>query len=176
MKTKKIAFCGIMAALATVVMLTGYFPYLTYTVPCVAALAIMVVVLEFGKLYGLMTFLASILPVMLFCEPECKLVYVFAVGYYPVLKCLYERLHHRVLEYVLKWVGFNVSLVLIYLLATFVFGVTYEELQGAGSLIIGGFLIAANVVLFLYDFLLTRLAGLYFERFHRTVSRILKKK
>lgn len=72
MKTKKIAFGGMLAALATVLMLMGYFPYLTYAVPCVASLAVMVAVLECGRLYGLLVYLASVLPVMIFCEPECS--------------------------------------------------------------------------------------------------------
>lgn len=175
MKTKKIAFGGMLAALATVLMLIGYFPYLTYAVPCVASLAVMVAVLECGRLYGLLVYLASVLPVMIFCEPECKLVYTFVVGFYPILKALYEKLPNRVLEYGCKLLGFQVSLLAVYLLSTFVFGVTYSDLAGLGRAALIVFWLAANAVFLLYDRLLGQLAPLYFNRFHRTVSRMLKK-
>lgn len=176
MKTKKIALCSVLAALATVVMLVGYFPYLTYAVPCVASLAVMVAVLECGPLYGFMTYLASVLPVLLFCEPECKLVYVFAVGFYPALKCVYEKLSNCVLEYILKLAGFQCSLLLVYVFSTFVFGVSYSELAGLGRVAVIAFWLAANVVFLLYDRLLAQVSVLYFERFHRYVSRMLRHK
>ena len=47
--SKKITFSAIMAALATVIMLVSYFPYLTYAVPAIAGLCIMVVVIEINK-------------------------------------------------------------------------------------------------------------------------------
>ena len=80
-----------MAALATVLMLVGYFPYLTYAVPCIASLAIMAVVIELNKKSAFLTYLASLLPIFLFCEMESKLLYICLVGFYPILKALFEN-------------------------------------------------------------------------------------
>ena len=163
-----------MAALATVLMLIGYFPYLTYAVPCIASLAIMAVVIELNKKAAFLTYLASLLPIFLFCEIESKLLYICLVGFYPILKALFEKLPSRTLEYLLKIVTLNVAVFLIYIASTFVLGISFDdmgELGKYGSVIL---IIAANVAFLAYDFCLTTMAQFYIIRIHKSVKKLLK--
>ena len=174
MKTKNITFCGISAAAATVIMITAYFPYLTYAIPCIASLVIMAVVIELGNKYAFATYLASLLPVFLFCETEAKLLYICLVGFYPILKAVFEKVKIRALEYILKFILVNAAVFAIYLLSTFVFGIPIDdmgELGKYGSVIL---LAAANITFFLYDMCIGKMALFYIIRIHPSVKKMLK--
>ncbi len=174
MKTKQITFCAMMAALATVLMLVGYFPYLTYAVPCIASLPIMAVVIERNVKSALITYIVSVLPVFLFCEPESKLLYICFVGFYPALKAVLERLNHRLPEFLLKFLCFNVGVGVIYLLSTYVFGISFDDLGTLGQYGAAIFLVLANAVFFAYDFCISKMAVFYLYRLHPTVQKMLK--
>ena len=64
--TKKITLCGIFVALSVAIMLVSYFPYLTYSVPAVAGLCIMVIVIEYNWKWAFLGYLASAFLVFLF--------------------------------------------------------------------------------------------------------------
>lgn len=175
MKTKQISFCGIMAALATVFMLAAWFPFVTYAVPCTAALTIMVVLIEYGQTAAFLTYLVSTVPIMLFAQGEAKLIYVFFAGFYPVLKAILEKLSNRVFEYALKLILFNLFVGIIYIVATFIFGISYDDLGELGRYGVGIFLVLANLVFVAFDFCISKMAEFYIIRFHKTVSKMLKK-
>ena len=96
-QTVKITFCGIIAALSAVFMLLSYFPYLTYAVPAVAGLLIMITVIEAGHKWGIGAYIAASALVFLFAEPEGKLLYICFFGYYPILKAVFDRRKSRAL-------------------------------------------------------------------------------
>ncbi len=174
MKIRYISFCGMMAALATVLMLVGYFPYLTYAVPCVASLPIMIVVIELDKKSAFFTYLASLLPVFLFCEPESKMVYVCLTGVYPVLKALFESGKNWLLEWMLKLAFFAAGTGLIYLLSTYLFSISFSDLGEFGRYGVFAFLFVALLVFIAYDFCIFKMAEFYLYRFHSLVKRMLK--
>lgn len=90
-KTGKITFSSILAALASVFMITSFFPYLTYGIPALASLFIMVAVLEMGVKWGFAVYIVSaVLVCILPGDPEAKLIFISLLGYYPVLKALLE--------------------------------------------------------------------------------------
>ena len=164
-----------MAGLATVLMMVAWFPYVTYAVPLTASLAIMVVLIEYGKTAAISTYLASVIPIMLFAEGEAKLIYVLFAGFYPVLKAVLEKINNRFFEFILKFLSFNFSVFLIYLLASFVFGISYDDLGELGKYGAPVFLSLVNIVFFIFDFCLSKMAILYIIRFHKAVEKILKK-
>lgn len=175
MKTKQITFCALMAALTAVIMQLAWFPYITYAVPCVASLTIMVVTIEYNKRWAILTYVISLLPIMLFCEGEAKLLFLCFMGFYPILKALLERLKSRPLEYIIKIICFNLSVLAIYLLSTFVFGVSYDDLGELGKYGAAVFIALANITFIAYDFCITKMAEYYLLKFHSTVEKMLKK-
>ena len=174
MKTKKITFCGISAALATVIMLTGYFPYLTYAIPCIASLVVMGVVIELGVKYAFATYLASALPVFLFCEKESMILYFCLMGFYPPLKAIFEKIPNRFLEYVLKFALCNAAFFAVYYLSTFVIGIPIDELGEFGKYGAIILLVTANVAFLLYDICITKLSYSYMILIHPKIKKMLK--
>lgn len=161
-KTKKITFCSMMAALASAFMLTSYFPYLTYAIPAISGLFIMVNVIEFGCKWGFVSYLASAFPVFLLAETESKLMYVCFFGFYPVIKALTEKMGKPILEWIIKFIVFNASVITVYLLLSGVFGMSLEdfgELGKYGAYILLGM---GNIVFVLYDIAVSRMAMFYF--------------
>jgi len=173
--TKKVVFCGLMAAVATVIMLVAYFPYLTYAVPAVASLAIMVCLIELGVKWSFMAYLASILPVFLFCENEAKLLYIVFFGFYPIIKVLIEKISSRVIEWLVKLVIFNAIIVTTYFVLSNLMGVRIDEISFVGGYTIAILLFLGNIVFVLYDICIERMAALYMVRLHNVVKRFLSR-
>lgn len=173
--SKQIAFCGIMAALASALMLVSYFPYLTYSVPCIAGLISMIVIIELSEKWAWACYAVSGIITLFFAEPEAKLLYIFFFGYYPALKVAIERIPWRAVSTLLKFFSFNVSVVLAYLLFAGLFGVDLSSLNEFGKYSILIFLGLGNILFLVYDKLIERLASQYMIRLHRSVASLMKK-
>lgn len=163
-----------MAALATVLMLAAYFPFITYAVPCMASLAVMAVVIELNKKAALLTYIASILPVFLFCETESKILYIVFTGFYPIIKALLESIPLKPVEYLLKFLCFNLSVTAVYFISTLLFGISFEDLGELGKY--GGiiFIALANFAFIAYDFCVSRMSQFYMIFIHRHIKKMLK--
>lgn len=175
LKNKQITFCAIMAALSAVIMMGGWFPYFTYAIPCVSSLTAMVVTIEYDKKSAFLTYLVSLLPIMLFCEIESKILYLCFAGFYPPLKALIERIPSRPIEFLVKAFCFNIGVGLVYVFSTFIFGVTFDdvgELGRYGAIVL---LVLANITFIAYDFCITKMAEFYILKFHSKISKIFKK-
>lgn len=172
--TARITLCAMMAALASLFMLTSYFPYLTYAIPAVAGLFIMVAVIEINAKWATAAYVASAVIVALIAEPEAKMLYVLFFGYYPVLKAVFEKLKSRLLEYVLKFAVFNAAVIFAYSVVATLIGVDLSDMGDFGKYSSIVLLIAANVVFVVYDLAVTKMAQFYIIRIHPQLSKILK--
>lgn len=161
-----------LGALATVFMLTAYFPYITYSVPLIASVFVMIAVIETGKLWGLFTYIAAAVLTLLFAEPQAKLIFVCFAGFYPVLKAIFEGFKSRIPEYILKFATFNFCVVTVYLFFSSAFGLSEMSDFGIYGLFI--LLLGANFIFFIYDVILTRLADFYMWRLHPKVTKFIK--
>ena len=175
-QTVKITFCGIIAALSAVFMLLSYFPYLTYAVPAVAGLLIMITVIEAGYKWALGAYIAASVLVFLFAEPEGKLLYICFFGYYPILKAVFDRRKSRALEWILKLAVFNAAIIAVYFVLARAFGVSVEEFGEFGKYSEYIFLLLGNAVFVLYDIAVSRSAAVYMHMLHPRVQRILRGK
>ncbi len=172
--TKKITFCAIMSALAAVIMLVSYFPYFTYAVPALAGLCVMVVVIEIGCKWAFFTYLTSAFLAFLFAETESKLIYICFFGFYPIIKCLVEKLGKPVTEWILKLLTFNACVVSLYFIFAEVLMLSFDDmgkLAEYGAVIL---LILGNIVFVVYDFAVSRLSFTYYDRFHSKIQKLLK--
>ena len=152
-------------------MLLSYFPYLTYAVPAVAGLLIMVAVIEAGYKWALGAYAAASVLVFLFAEPEGKLLYICFFGYYPILKAVFDRRKSRIVEWVLKLAYFNLAMLLLVLTAALVLSLPE---------ITRGYIIAlfalGNFTFVIYDILLSMLIFLYISKYRKLfrIDRLLK--
>lgn len=174
--TTKTALCGIIAALSATLMLLSYFPYLTYAVPAVSGLFMMILVIEADLKWAMYGYFASAVLVLLLAETEAKLMYVFLFGFYPILKAALERIKKPIFEWITKFLVFNAAVFTVYAGASFVFGISFDDFGDLGKYGAYILLAAANVVFLLYDIAVSRMAALYMMRLHPQVERLLKRK
>ena len=172
--TKKITLCGMVASLAIVIMLTSYFPYLTYAIPALAGIFMMVPLIECGVAWAFGTYIASAAIIFITGETESKLLYVLFLGYYPILKSLIEKINKQAIEWVLKLICFNVAAVAFYYLSSMIFAVSFDDFGEWGKYGALIFLSLCNVVFVIYDIGISRIASYYIIALHDKVKRIVK--
>lgn len=172
--TKKITLCGLVAAVSVVVMLTSYFPYLTYAIPALAGLFMMVPLIECGASWAFGTYVVSAMIIFITGEMKAKILYVMFLGYYPILKSLIEKINKQAVEWALKLVCFNIAAIAFYYVSTVVFGISYDDFGEWGKYGALLFLALCNIVFVLYDIGISRVASYYMFALHDKVKRILK--
>ena len=168
-KTFRIAFGGVISALCIVLLLcTGLFPFATVALPAAAGVLMVPVVVELGVKWGYLVY-AVVAVVAFFATPELSamLMFVFFFGYYPIVKSSIERIHKRMLEWAMKFLIANAALILLFLLAQWIFGLDaiLPEVKIFGKLTFLVLWLAANAVFLVYDLALTRLVGAYVRWF-----------
>lgn len=167
-KTMRIAFCGMMTALAVVLMLLGgLVPVLLYVSPLVAGLLLLVVLVEYSRKAAWLTWLATALCILFVgVDKEAAFFYLFA-GYYPILKWDIERkIPSGIRRTAVKLLLFTASSGLMYLLLSLVFPAQSiaAEFGSAGLWTWLALVVLMVFCLLLYDRALVSLAILYERR------------
>lgn len=173
-RNTKLTLSAIMAALATAVMLLSYFPYLTYAIPAVAGLFIMVALIEANWKWALSAYVVSAILTFLFAEPESKLMYICFFGYYPIVKAFIEKINKNVPEWILKIAVFNIAVVSAYFIFSSALGVSISDFEILGKYGVVVFLLAGNVVFVAYDIAVSKMATVYFGVLHQRLKKLLK--
>lgn len=166
-KSKAVATAGMLAALAVVILLLGsMFELLDLSAAAMAALVIMVAVIDLGNGWAFGVYLASaVLSVLLFPK-TATVVFAAFLGYYPILKVYLDRIRPKFFQYAVKLIVFNAFLYIALLLA--------EKLLGAGnewsSL---GYLLflLGNLTFIVFDFAIERLSLFYIRKIKKHLHR-----
>ena len=174
--TRRLAFCGVIAALSVVVLfLTGIVPVATIALPAVAGCLLIAVVAETNVRYGFAVYLvSSLFSALLTPDREAALLYIIFFGYYPVLYGLLTRIRSRALCWAAKLSVFNAAMVLEAVLAVLFLQIPVEEMLPFGWVSIPVMLLLLNAVFVLYDLSLNGLIVLYIRRLHPVVGKYLK--
>ena len=165
-----------MAALACVFMLISYFPYLTYAIPAISGLFIMIVLIEIDFKWALVAYFSSVVIVFLTAEPESKLLYVFLFGYYPILKGLIEKIKKPFTEWVLKIAVFNTSVLIVYFVFAGMFGISLDGFDDFGKYSAAVTLAVGNAAFVLYDIAISKMAVVYISLVQPKLRKIFKNK
>ena len=164
---RRIALSGMMAALATAILLMGgVIPAATFVGPATAGLLLIPVFIEGGRRMALGAWLAiSALSLMLCADKEAALLFAF-LGWYPAVKW---RLDAKLPG----WRGLPVKLLLwngcagaLAAMIFFVFRMdqVIAEYREMGRAMLIAFILLANVTLVLYDRLMGILAMVYLKK------------
>lgn len=167
----KIALSGSVTALSFVLMMiTSVIPVGTYAFPAIAGALLCVLVIEFGQVWAWSSFAAvSLLALFLCTDKEAALYYVAFFGFYPIIKAKLEQMKNKYLQWVLKFLVFNVCIVAAFYISIYLLGVPTESFTVLGFYVPVVFLVAGNVVFILYDILISRIIALYVNRLRRMV-------
>ena len=112
---------GIASALCLLLMLLTIIPIATYTMPALAGMVLIVVVIENGYSTAAMVYAAvSFLSLFICPDKEAAVLFVGFFGYYPILKGKLEKIRSRALEYAAKFLVFNIAVIASYLVIIYV--------------------------------------------------------
>ncbi len=120
--SSKTALGGIIAALSvTTMFLTAVFTTLSYALPAAAGILLVVVVIDVDKKWAFGVYAATaLLALLVLPNKEAAVMYVLFFGHYPIVKAVLEKRLRGVLLWVVKFVIFNVSVVLAYVIILYV--------------------------------------------------------
>ena len=167
MKSREIALCGMMNALAVVLLsLGGMVPIATYCAPLLAMAVLLPVQEEYGNKLAITAWVSvSLLALMLTPDRETALVYVF-FGWYPVVRPRIAALPSRLVRLAVKLIIANGTILLLYGLVLRLMGLTADLLAGT-FLLNAALLIMVNIVFLLLDLALARLTVLWHRKFRK---------
>ena len=154
-KTRYTTISGMVSALSVVIMLlTNIMPSMMYVIPIITGAIVFAVNEIIGKKWALgVFFVTSFISFVLLTDKEAALNYTLFFGYYPLLKPLYEKLP-KVLSWGVKVLTFNVALVTIGLIVTFIFKLPFLD-EDMGKFTIQIFAVLFNIVFVMYDIMFT---------------------
>ncbi len=161
MPVRKVAFGGLLAAAAFVLLMIGAVsPTAKLAIAAVAGVLFMPVVMHSGRGAALLAFAATaLLALLLLPNKSCGLYFAALLGWYPIAKNLFESSKNRVVEWTAKLLAANAALAVAVL---FFQALALPEgfLDRVTGWLIVVAVLAYNAVFVVYDFGLNRLAGL----------------
>lgn len=167
-KARRMALCGMMVALAMVVMLMGgVIPLATFCCPVLASLALIPILMEYGKKWTLMAYAAvAALGLMLSPDKESALLFAF-LGYYPAVKPTLDKIKPKLLGSLTKLGIFNLAAGAMLLTIAFVLRLdaVMAEYAAMGTVGIIIFALLANFTMLMYDRMLLVMAVVYVKKF-----------
>ena len=167
MKSREIALCGMMNALAVVLLsLGGRVPIATYCAPLLARAGLLPVQEEYGNKLAITAWVSvSLLALMLTPDRETALVYVF-FGWYPVARPRIASLPSRLVRLAVRLIIANAAILLLYGAVLRLMGLTADLLEGT-FLLNAALLTMGNIVFLLLDLALARLTVLWRRKWRR---------
>ena len=169
-RTKKLTLVAVLAALGTVLLLLGRFlEVLDLSVAALASFLVIFVLIEMGRGWAVALWLVTSALSLLLAPSGAPLLYA-ALGLYPLLKAVYERLP-SFLEWGLKLLTCAAVLTVYVVLAKYVLMLPDAILDGV---YLGVFLALAAAVFVLYDIALTRAILYYQLRLRPRLYKLLK--
>ena len=153
---KQIAFGGVFAALALVIMNLGsLIPVATYVCPMLCMLILAFVTKMCGNRIGWAWYGAvAILSCLMATDKEAAAVFVF-LGFYPILKPRFDRMRFPLVP---KLMLFNVLILVMYWLLLNLLGMNQisAEFEEMGRILTAVMLLMGNLIFLLLDFALNR--------------------
>ena len=172
--SRKVALCGVLSALAVVILLAAYIEMLQLAIPAIAGLLLTVIAIEVDIKYGLLSYAAVSILAFIMAEKSAVVFFILFFGYYGIARLGIDKIHSKILQYVIKFVVANAALGLCYVILTYVFGLPLEGFEFLGRFVLPALWLIINVMFLLYDHVLTSLFLVYRRRWQKNVRRIFK--
>lgn len=175
--SSKTALGGMISALSLVIMLlTAVIPYLTYALPAISGVLLVLIVIEINKKWAACTYVAvSILSFLILPDKEAAMMYFAFFGCYPIIKPIIEtKINNNKLCWIIKALFFNIVTVCAYIVIIYVFGIPIDEMDEFGKWAIPILLGMGNVMFVLYDICITRLISLYIFKWQKKFRRLFR--
>ena len=174
--TVKTALGGMCVALSTAIMLTSAIPAMLYAIPGAAALLVLFMMAECGKKWALgVYFCTSVVAAMLVPEKEAVAIYIALLGYYPVLKTVFDRIKIKPLKIAVKALFFLVIITAAYLVMIKLFGISAELLEETEKIFIPVLYVLGLAAFLLYDRALELFELAYYRKWQKKFRKLFRK-
>lgn len=171
MKSKQIALCGLLCALAvTMLLLGGILGIGMFAGPILAMAVLLPILEEYGPKTAAAAYgAAAILALLLVPDRETALVFAF-FGWYPLLRPRLARIHSRLVRLLVKLAVCNGIIAVLYGLVLRLMGLTADLLDASRwmNLLL---LLLANVTFLVLDRALERLTVLWHRKLRKRFFR-----
>lgn len=158
--SRRVALGGIFCAISLLILLAGgIIPFGTFAAPIFAGLCLLPISIELGVKTALLCYAAvSVLGVLLVPDPEVMLFFIFLCGFYPLLHKRLTDIRPKLLQYLVKFVLFNVSVAAVYSVLVFIIAspAIIEEFKNYALWFLIALLVCGNLLFYFYD----RLCGM----------------
>lgn len=159
------AYCGMASALCVALMVAGaVFPVAMFIAPACAGFVIATVCVECGRTMALTAYGAvSLLSLFFVPDKEVALIFVFLLGYYPLVKPKFDRVRWKLPRALCKLGLCNAAVLAMYSLILLLVpaGAIAQELRGTAIAITLATLALGNAAFVMYDRALLRLLQMY---------------
>lgn len=175
-KSFKASFGGISAALSLIIMaILGSFQSMTYAAPVICGFFIAFAVIEFNSKFAFALYLAvSVLALAVVPNKEAVVFYALFFGFYPILKGFIESRTKGAVSWIIKYVIFNIAIIIAYLICSKLLNIPYDEVGFLGKFTLLFLWGSGNVAFLIYDIAFTRVVTLYIYKWQKYVKRLLK--
>lgn len=171
-----VSLCGIMCGLALVMMFfLSMIPSFEYISPAVSGLLIWVIRERLGVRYGIISYVAvGILCLIFTPNYEASLMYIFLLGYYPIVRQFLMKLPNAFLRWAVKLLLYAAAAIACYWLLINLFGMTHllEDMGELGQYGPWILLALGGGAFVLYDIFL----GLFEPFYERVLKPKIKKR
>ena len=167
-QSAKTAIGSMVTALSVVIMIPTALDIFCYALPAIAGMLIMFCIIETVKKWAFGVYVASsIISLMFVPNKEAAVLYACFFGYYPIVKAILESKVPTVVEYILKFAVFNISVVGAYFIIINVLGMPLDELLDMGEsdflnrFALPMMLLMGNFAFIMLDISMTRMVTVY---------------
>lgn len=171
-----VSLCGIMCGLALAMMfLLSMIPSFEYISPAVAGVLIWIIRERLGVKYGIVSYIAvGILGIFFTPNYEASMMYIFLLGWYPIVRQFLMRIKFGWLRWLTKLAVYAASSVSCYLVLIYLMGMkqlleSIGEYGKYGSLVLLGM---GAVAFIAYDIFL----GLFFPFYEKLLKPKIQKR
>lgn len=175
-KSFKASFGGIAAAISLIIMaIFGTFQSMTYAAPVVCGVFIAFACIEFSSKFAFALYFAvSVLSLAIVPNKECAVFYALFFGLYPILKGFIESRTKGTVTWIIKYVFFNIAIIIGYLICSKLLNISYDETGVLGKFTLLFLWGSGNAAFLIYDIAFTRVVTLYIYKWQKYVKRFLK--
>jgi len=157
----KVAYCGIICALSTMIMLISLIPGLTYAVPALSGIFIWSICFFINYKWAFLSYASTslLLLILMAHALEANVVFIAFFGYYPIIRDKLACVKSVVLRFIIKLAVFNAACIASYNILVLIIGIdqVLEGMEFAGDMADLAFWGIANLMFLCYEFCLTHL-------------------
>lgn len=171
-----VSLCGVMSGLALALMfIMGMVPSFEYISPAIGGMLIWVIRKQLGVKYGLVSYLAvGLLGLLLVPNYEAIMMFLFLLGYYPIIREYLQKIKIKVLQWIVKLAVFAIPSVGAYMVLIHLLGLSYlaedaEDFGKYGTLVLLGM---GAVAFVLYDIFL----GIFYPFYDKVIKPKIQKR